>query len=97
MWKLFAVVALVTLTGCVDLFRNKVQDEIREIERYDPITGRPMKTAQVIDSRPLEVEYRAPDGKRIKRKEKRTGWFLVPPPLPEVKKEEPKAEAVPVQ
>lgn len=95
---LFAFFALF-LAGCSSPWRNEVKTEIREIERYDPKTGRPMKTATLVESRPVAVEYVAPDGKGgkklIKVMEKRTGWELSPPPLP--KEEEKKAETVPVQ
>jgi len=92
-----AVAFLIVLPGCSilgDTFRDKKEEQILEIERYDATTGRPMKTARIIDDRPIAVEYKGPDGKPIRKKEKHGGWFISPPPLP---LPEPKAEVVPAE
>ena len=75
---------MIVLCGCGDSFRDKNNETIRDIDRYDPITGQAMQTAELDADKPVPVIYRAPDGKSLIRKnEMRRGWGLVPPPLPQ--------------
>lgn len=101
--KVFIVVMSITLlTGCVgsilgDALRDDVKIRRVDVERYDPKTGRPRKTCRIVDKREIEVEYTAADGTTWTEKHSLEGGNWSPPALPDVPKEEPKAEVVPTK